>query len=337
MTDSLDEGRLSEELQVSSWPPTVAQTLVRKSDGRQGLTIRAQPSGRLRVELQRKGYDPVVVRSMHLNMRAPIHLRLNMVWRGTKAALAANGQVIGTSNDRHTKRFETPAKVHRAEAPTDDADNERARALRRQRTELMLKRFGADDARTQSWFATLAMASQVVADFAELVREGRRHHLHGLMTELVPLIVGGEGNEPLLQLCAGAVDAPLLIHTSMASSQCEGEPPIALTSALDVTPAHGDQHERAVDLDAWLRQTIPWLGGQPMSVESALPTIVEALALPRPERPLPEHLEFIRNILSESSNRSIDALCEFALTVCHLARAVCAENTRQSSMANAAQ
>ena len=71
MPDDLAEGNLFLELQLAAWPPQVTQTLLRKRDTRHALLVRAKPSGRLRVELHREGYEPLVVRTLHLRLRAP--------------------------------------------------------------------------------------------------------------------------------------------------------------------------------------------------------------------------------------------------------------------------
>jgi hypothetical protein len=98
-TDDLTEGNLFVEVQVPTWPPGVRQTLMRHRDGRRALTIRAKPSGRLRVELARSGHSSMVVRTVHLRLRAPGLLRLNVVWRGDDDVVAAGGQIIGTSSE----------------------------------------------------------------------------------------------------------------------------------------------------------------------------------------------------------------------------------------------
>lgn len=321
MANDLDEGSVFTEFQVSSWPPPATQTILRKSDSRQGLTIRAKPSGRLRVELVRQGYQPVVVRSKHLNVRTPTLLRLKVVWRGMEAAVAANGQVIGTSSDVFPEGFVTPAEIQQTEALTDHVDNERARASRLQRAKLMRARLGPEGAQLESWFASLATARQVVADLAGMVREGRHHHLAGLTAELSRLIVGGQRNEPLLQWCAGLVDKPLLVYAAMALPARDSEPAALVKSAFDVTIARDERHQLGVDLDVWLQHEVPGPGGQPQVVAGLLGSIVEALRSARPDRPRGSGFDLIRGAFGQGGG-AIDALCAFALIVCQLADAV---------------
>lgn len=325
MADDLAEGNLFMEVQISAWPPPVTQTLLRKSDGRLGLTIRAKPSGRLRVELLRQGYEPVVVRSLHLNMRAPTLLRLNIIWRSAEAAVAANGQIVGTSGDVYPEGFVTPTEIQETEALTDHVDNERARAFRRQRTEAARPQLDPDDAQYGNWFASLAMSSQVLADLVELAREGRRHHLPGLMSELAHLIVGSERDEPLLQWCAGMADAPLLVYASMALPARDSDPVTVVCSALDIAPVRGEGHELAVDLDVWLRYEMPWPSGHTIPVAGLLSTIAEALTPLPSDRARPGHLEAIRAMLSQPNSRLVDVLCRFALTICQLSAALRSE------------
>lgn len=321
MANDLDEGSVFTEFQVSSWPPPVTQTVLRKSDGRLRLTIRAKPSGRLRVEVVRQGYQPLVIRSKHLDVRTPTLLRFNVVWRGTEAAVAANGQVIGTSSDVFPEGVVTPADIQQTEALTDHVDNQRARASRLQRTELMRARLGPDGAQVDSWLTSLATASQVVGDLAEMVREGRHHHLAGLAAGLARLIVGGQGDQPLLQWCAGLVDVPLLVYASVAPPARASEPVTRVMSAFDVTLDRDERHQLGVDLDVWLQHDVPLPGGQPIPVASLLAVIVEALRLEGPDRPRGGGSDFIRGAFSQNGD-AINALCAFALTVCRLASAV---------------
>ena len=83
--DDLAQGRVAAELQIGAWPPPVTQTLLRKSDGRLMLTVKGKPSGRLRVALERDGFEPIVVRTVHLLLRAPTILKIQIVWRGNDA------------------------------------------------------------------------------------------------------------------------------------------------------------------------------------------------------------------------------------------------------------
>jgi hypothetical protein len=325
MANDLDEGSVFTEFQVSSWPPPVTQTVLRKSDRRQGITIRAKPSGRLRVELVRQGYQPVVIRSKHLDVRTPTLLRLNVVWHGKEAAVAANGQVIGTSSDVFPEGVVTPADIQLTEAPTDHVDNHRARASRLRRAELMRARLGPEGAQIDGWFASLAAASQVVDDLAELVREGRHHHLAGLTAELARLIVGSQRNEPLLQWCAGMVDAPLLVFAPMVPPARTSEPVTRLMSAFDVKLGRDERHQLGVDLDMWLQHDVPLPGGQPIPVAGLLAIIVEVLRPARPDRSRGSGFEFIRDAFSQNGD-AVRTLCAFAANVCRLANAVVAAN-----------
>ncbi len=325
MANDLDDGSVFTEFQVSSWPPPVTQTVLRKSDGRLDLTIRAKPSGRLRVELTRQGYQPLVIRSKHLYVRTPTLLRLNVVWRGTEAAVAANGQIIGTSSDVFPEGVVTPADIERTEALADHVDNQRARASRLQRVELMCARLGPGKARVESWFTSLATAGRVIADLAEMVRQGRRHHLAGLVAELARLVAGGQRNEPLLQWCAGLVDAPLVVYAPMAPPARTSEPVTWVTSAFDVTLGRDEGHQLGVDLDVWLQHDVPLPGGQPIPVAGLMAIIVEALCLERPDRVPGAAFDFIRTAFSQNDG-AIDALCAFASAVCRLASAVGAAN-----------
>jgi hypothetical protein len=324
MSDDLAEGKLFVELQVASWPPPVTQTLLRKQDGRHGLTIRAKPSGRLRVELLREGYQPLLVRTVHLRLRAPGLLRLNVAWRGNEAVVAAGGQVIGTSSDFAPEGFVSPQLVQETEAPLDHVDNERARVRRRRNAELLLQRLGPDETQIEEWFAGVALSGQVLTDLVELVREGRRHHLPGLAAELGHLVARGE---PLLQWCAALVDVPLIVYAPTVPPPRSGMAEALIASAFDVAPARGGRHELAVDLDVWLRHEHPWLDGRAISIEALLVSVAEALASPRADRPLSDEDRAIRVALTDGSAAHFSA---FASTVAQLAAMVVAAATRSS-------
>jgi hypothetical protein len=327
MSDDLAEGNLFVELQVSSWPPPVTQTLLRKRDARQGLTIRAKPSGRLRVELLREGYEPAIVRTAHLRLRPPGLLRLNVVWRGNEAAVAAGGSVIGTSSDFAPEGVVAPAMVQETEAPLDHVGNERARELRRRNAALTLQRIAVDEAEVGRWFAALALQGQVLADLVELVREGRRHHLPGLVTEVARLM---SGEQPLLQWCAALVEAPLPVYATTEPPAHAGTADILIASAFDVAAERGPRHELAVDLDVWRRHEHAWLGGRAFPVEALLLAIDSALTTPPVGQAPSDEAMAIRAALGRSG-AAIDAVCAFATSVCGLARAVAAAAPAQRS------
>src|SRR5690349_21309360 len=69
--NDLGAGRVAAELHIGAWPPPVTQTLLRQGNGRLSLTVRGKPSGRLRVALERAGFAPIVVRTVHLRLRTP--------------------------------------------------------------------------------------------------------------------------------------------------------------------------------------------------------------------------------------------------------------------------
>jgi hypothetical protein len=311
--DDLGEGNLILEVQVPSWPPPVTQTLLRSRDSRYELLVRAKPSGRLRVELLRSGYPPLVVRTVHLQLQAPALLRLRLAWRGEEAVVAAGGQVIGTSRDFIPEGLVTPVTVEEIEGSFDRIGNERARAIRRGRAEALLQRLGGDVTETQLWFGALATAAQTTIDLVDLVRQGRRHHLAGVADQVVHMIAG---DGALLQCCAALLDAPLLVHAPPAPPR-EGSPAALLTSAFDVVPARGSHHEFAVDLDVWLCHEHPWLGGRTVPVEALLLAADAALSPPSPNHNASDDDRPICMAFAES--QTVAALCTFAATVCSLA------------------
>ncbi len=311
--DDLGEGNLILEVQVPSWPTPVTQTLLRSRDSRYELIVRAKPSGRLRVELLRSGYPPLVVRTVHLQLQAPALLRLKLAWRGEEAVVAAGGQVIGTSREFIPEGMVTPVTVEDAEGSFDRIGNDRARAARRRRAEALLQRLGGDVPETRLWFGALATAAQTTSDLVELVRQGRRHHLAGVVDQVVRMIAG-EG--AVLQCCAALLDAPLLVHAPPAPPR-EGSPAALLTSAFDVVPARGSHHEFAVDLDVWLRHEHPWLGGRTVPVEALLLAAGAALSPPSPNHNTSDDDRPICMAFADS--QTVAAFCTFAATVCSLA------------------
>jgi hypothetical protein len=324
-SDDLAEGNLFLELQVPSWPPPVTQTLLRNRDSRHELIVRAKPSGRLRVELMRPGYPPLVVRTVHLQLRAPGLLRLNVAWRGEDAAVAAGGQIIGTSSEFNPEGMVTPAMVEETEAPLDHIGNERARATRRGHAEALLQQIGGDVAEARAWFGALAATAQATSDLIELVRQGRSHHLAGLIDQLVRMIAG---EAPLLQCCAGLVDAPLLVHAPPSPPR-EISAARLMASAFDVVAARGQHHELAVDLDVWLHHEHPWIGGRTVPVEALLLAADAALSPPSANHIDSQDDRLIRASFAEP--QTAGALCAFATTACSLAASVMQSGAGSSS------
>jgi hypothetical protein len=260
MVDSLADGSLFAELQISTWPPAVTQTLLRKSDGQRTLTVRGKPSGRLRVMLEREGYQPIVVRTVHLRLRAPTVLKVNVAWRGAEVVVAAAGQVIGSSHEFVPQGVVAPAEVEQTAAPIDHVDNARARDLRRRQIAALFSDRGAAEALAARWLADLGQSANVLADLATLVRQGRLHHLPGLVRGIRQMVMGDDRNPALLQFCAALIDAPLALYVPTAPAKPE-QPSLLLAAAFDVASARDPGHGLAMDLDVWLRHDVPWLNG----------------------------------------------------------------------------
>ena len=258
--DDLAQGRVAAELQIGAWPPPVTQTLLRKSDGRLMLTVKGKPSGRLRVALERDGFEPIVVRTVHLLLRAPTLLKIQIVWRGDDAVVAAAGQVIGSTEQFDPEGVVSPAEIEQSAPPVDHVDNARMRELRRSQAASFVAASAAGGALAERCLADLAPAALALEDLAALVRQGRRHHLAGLLAA-VRLLVQGDDHQPaLLQFCAGLLDAPLNLHVPLAAPAGE-DPAALLAAAFDAAPTRDDSHGLAIDLDAWLRQEARWPGG----------------------------------------------------------------------------
>jgi hypothetical protein len=317
-SDELAEGNLFVEVQVPSWPPSVTQTLMRHRDGRRALTIRAKPSGRLRVELARFGNAPVVVRTVHLRLRAPGLLRLNVAWCGDDVVVAAGGQIIGSSSEFSPDGMVAPEMVEETEAPLDHVGNERARLARRRRAEVLLQEIEGEASATESWLAALGEGVQVVNDLVELVRQGRRHHLIGLTDAITHLVTG---DTPLVQRCAALFDAPLPLYVPISLAP-QASVADLIVSAFDVAPARDHHHQLALDLDVWLRHEHPWVGGQHAPVEALLLAIGAALMPTHPNHVDSEIDRAVRSSLAEA--QPIAALCNLASVVSALATSIVA-------------
>lgn len=313
MTDDLAEGSLFAELQIASWPPPVTQTLLRKSDGRIALTVRGKPSGRLRVALDRAGYPPLVVRSVHLRLRAPTVLKVNVVWRGMEAVVAAAGQVIGSSREFDPQGVVTPRAVEETAVPIDHVDNGRVRDLRRRQAEGLVSGSITAGALAERLMADLGQDAAVLADLATMVREGRRHHLPGLLRALRLLVLGDDREPALLQFCAGMLDAPLILYAPTTPAKVE-DPAARLAAALDVASVRDAAHELAIDLDAWLRLDVPWDAGGTLPLGWLLRQAEEAVRSEgaRQGRPLFE-AAIVR------SAPVVESLCRLAADLCRLA------------------
>jgi hypothetical protein len=278
MVDSLANGSLFAELQISAWPLGVTQTLLRKNDGQRTLTIRGKPSGRLRVALEREGYQEIVVHTLHLRLRAPTILKVNVSWRGTDVVVAAAGQVIGSSREFDPKGVVAPAEVEQTAAPIDHVDNARARDLRRRQVAALFSGgAGAHKALAARWLSDLGLAAHVLADLATLVRQGRRHHLPGLVRGIRQMAMGDDRHPALLQSCAALIDAPLAVYVPAAVAKPE-QPARLLAVALDVASARDKGHGLEMDLDVWLRHDVPWVNGASLPLGWLLKQTEDSLA-----------------------------------------------------------
>jgi hypothetical protein len=255
--EDLTEGRVAAELQIGSWPPAVTQTLLHKSDGRCALTIRGKPSGRLRISVERVGFAPTVVRTAHLRLRTPTILKVQVAWRGSDAVVAAAGQVIGKSAEFAPDAVVSPAEVAQSAPPVEHVDNARMRELRRQQAAAFVTGSMSAGVLAERCLANLVPAALVMEDLAGLVRQGRNHHLPGLIAAIRRLVQGEDHEPAALQFCAGLLDAPLVLYVSH-TVRAGGDPESLLAAAFDASAARDAGHELAIDLDAWLRQEARW-------------------------------------------------------------------------------
>jgi hypothetical protein len=322
--DGLWEGNLFVELQVPSWPPAVTQTLLRNRDGRLSLTIRAKPSGRLRVELVRAGYGPLIVRTVHLRLHTPGLLRLNVAWRGDAAVVAAGGQIIGSSTEAIPEGVASPETLEETMAPLDHVDNDRARAERRRRADVFLQGREVGDLQLRRWIAALDDTARSLNDLSKLVQQQHYHHLSGMVDALVRLLCG---DGALLQWCAGMLDAPLIVYVPSTPPQA-GPPAALLAAAFDVAAARGTRHALAVDIDVWLRHEQTGLAARPLPVEALLLAISATLA-PRPDHVDSEDDRLIRGCLRQP--QVIATLCAFATAICGMAAAAVAAATGENA------
>lgn len=312
MVDSLADGSLFAELQISTWPPTVTQTLLRKSDGPRTLTVRGKPSGRLRVALEREGYQPIVVHTVHLRLRAPTILKVNVAWHDTEVVVAAGGQVIGSSHEFDPQGVVTPAEVQETAAPIDHVGNAHARDLRaRQVAALCSDRGGAAEALAARWLGDLGQTANVLADLATLVLQGRQHHLPGLVRGIRQMVMGDDRDPALLQFCAALIDAPLVLYVPGAPAKPEKASQL-LSAAFDVAPARDPGHELAMDLDVWLRHDVPWLNGASLPLGWLLKQTEDALS--------PARLAPAASVIgTDMIKAAVAPLCEVARCLCLLA------------------
>ncbi len=322
--DGLWEGNLFVELQVPSWPPAVTQTLLRNRDARLSLTIRAKPSGRLRVELVRAGYGSLIVRTVHLRLHTPGLLRLNVAWRGDAAVVAAGGQIIGSSCEAIPEGVASPETLEETVAPLDHVGNARARAERRRRADVFLQGREVEGFQLQRWIAALDDATRSLNDLNKLIQQQHRHHLSGMVDTLVRLVCG---DGALLQWCAGMLDAPLTVYAPSVPPQA-GPPATLFAAAFDVATARGTQHALAVDIDVWLRHEHSGLAARPVPVEALLLAINATLA-PRPDHVDSEDDRLIRASLRQP--QVIAALCAFATAICGMAASVVSMAARTSA------
>jgi hypothetical protein len=255
----LAEGRVIAELQISSWPLPVTQTLLHKSDGRLSLTVRGKPSGRLRVAVERAGFASIVVRTKHLRLRTPTVLKMQISWRGNDAVVAAAGQTIGSTAEFDPAGIVTPEEVEQSAPPIDHVDNALMRELRRKQAAAVVSGSMSAGALAERCFADLIPVTLVIEDLADFVRQGRGHHLQGLIAAIRRLVQGDEGQPAMLQFCAGLLDVPLIFYVSHTAPAGDG-PECLLAEALDASPVRDTAHEFAIDLDAWLRQEVRWAG-----------------------------------------------------------------------------
>jgi hypothetical protein len=240
------------------WPKMFAGVFqLRLEDG--FLDISVNSLGQLIVEISKteKSSETLLVQVASCPLHAPMKIPvvLLVTWdlaRETKIYI--NKVLVGSTNvnDSVPPRFVVPPATQQTNVQTYDFSEENKKAT--------IKRSGKfaghqpkpnrQLADADYLFDELQSNSDQLLDLLDLMKSGKHNHVSGLSSKLRLLIADNTGM-PLLQTCAGIVNAPLIVYTLPDP----GRPLLFTPSMLfkfDTSAVPTDLHGNPIDIDVWL-------------------------------------------------------------------------------------
>jgi len=166
-----------------------------------------------------------------------------------------NGTPIGYSD-----RSKKVSARHRISATTTDSDppradfsakNARAISKRAGRFSALAPKEGTLHGGTQYLTASLRDEAAQLRSLLSLVDKGEKFHIRGISSRLRLLIVRS-GQDPLLQMTAGAMKAPLIVYTCHNPKAKNTVVPAFSIDSADISAKPNLLTSNPVDLDVWL-------------------------------------------------------------------------------------
>lgn len=125
------------------------------------------------------------------------------------------------------------------------------------------------------------------------------------------MTIGSTGEPPLLQFCAGLIDAPLAVYAPATVTKPDHQVGL-LAAALDIVSERDRGHGLEMDLDVWLQHEVPWVNGASLPLGWLLKQTEESLAPTRLRQGPPI-------VNAESIKAAVQPLCTVAGCLCLLA------------------
>ena len=299
------------------WPCRARTKLVE----REGVAIFAEPGGSLTVRIV-SGRQVVEFQSCRLVFDAPTSTNVGVSWKLPGSVHMIVGRTIVLSADAAEL---VPAEARIASGvPNDTRDFSQENATALARRCQTLARYEADkkakkgrrEASVKEIFDALATARQQIVELVEIVREGRLHHLDGLLRLLRLTIADRTARPlPLLQHCAAITNSPLLVFAPPIN--VDKKPllmPGVQTLAFPINSVATDLLRNEIDLDVWLESRAVQLEGRVLSQSELLNNIASSVAA-HFDAQVREEADMLRSWKSEIAGVDSDFIAHYALAI----------------------
>jgi hypothetical protein len=170
-------------------------------------------------------------------------------------------------------------------------------------------------------FRKLGVEILQVQDLLEAVKRGKLHHSFGLAARLRLLIAQGTRPMPLLQMCAAAVDEPLIVYTTRKPFFIPIMQELQSSYGLsgDITAHPDGRLNNPIDLDVWLKTEAGNIMSEMFTHKQLLNAIGNTVAS-HVDQDLHPYVMLLESIQIQGSDRLVHYLLKVGATTLALSK-----------------
>ena len=256
---------------------------------------------------------------------------LIVCWKHDLLRIYVNKHLVGSTDTADVTlpslRLVPPNPADLAERPLYDyaQKNKKCITKRAGRLRGLSPKPGRKLQTTDQMFESLLDHASTLRDLRQLLLDGKHHHVQSMSGTLRNLIADNT-TIPLLQRCAAAIEAPLILYTLPNPARL---PPIKLEDHFQfaTSPERTDVFPNPIDLDIWLELNAGHLNGEPYTNLTLILAIAQSIGThPDPSsHPATERMKAYLQHLPDTETEStmlVSYLCQLAHLVIALIESV---------------